>query len=299
MENQEKQEKKSNKTTILLMLLLFLSVGFNFYLFKNSSDKQVIIETKEVQMDSMILVKVELDRELNDATEELHRYQGMYANLDSLLTIANSKIENQRKKINNLTKQAADVKILREQLEELKKLKDSLLDQVDNLILENKKLKVEKSNLEQTVSNLQSEKVELIKQVDKASVLKIANIKATALKRKGSGKYVETPSSKRTKRVEVCCDILDNPVAKHGAKDVYLRIISPQGITLSMSDASFRIFGTNEESRYSSKSSVDYNGEKMNTCLYWEQEERFDAGTYKVEVYCEGYLSGAGSFDLK
>lgn len=257
------------------------------------------IEVTNTRVDSLVLMKVELDRELLDATEDLQRYKGMYNNLDSLLTIANGKIDEQRRKINNLNKQAADVNQLKAQLEELRKLKDSLLDQVDDLIQDNRKLKAQNVALGKSVETLKEEKAELTQKVEVASALKISTMKVTAYKIKGSGKKVETSMAKRAKRVEVCCDIMENTVSKKGTKNLYLKITSPQGTTLSTSDASFKLAGTNEESRYSTLSTIDYNNQKENICLYWEQDQKFDEGMYKVEVYCDGYLSGEGSVELK
>jgi hypothetical protein len=46
---------------------------------------------------------------------------------------------------------------------------------------------------------------------------------------------------------------------------------------------------------------VNYTGERQNLCINYEeqQDKMFPAGTYLIEIYIDGNLSGASSYVLK
>jgi len=59
--------------------------------------------------------------------------------------------------------------------------------------------------------------------------------------------------------------------------------------------------GGGDGMRYTHMKTIDYSsGEENNTCFVWKPTEaNFASGTYNVEVYNKGYLSGTNSFTLK
>ena len=52
---------------------------------------------------------------------------------------------------------------------------------------------------------------------------------------------------------------------------------------------------------YAATVTVNYTGAKQNICMSYEEQEdkKFPAGTYLIEVYVDGNLSGAGSYTLR
>ncbi|MFM7728959.1 MAG: hypothetical protein ACKO7B_19835, partial [Flavobacteriales bacterium] len=112
-----------------------------------------------------------------------------------------------------------------------------------------------------------------------------------------------TPLARRTNKMEVCFDVMDNKIAKGGQKNVYLRITEPSGKTIgnrSSGSGSFTT-GSGEELLYTATTTIDYTGAKANVCLSHEEQEdkKFAPGTYLVEVYIDKVLAGAGSAILK
>jgi len=154
------EEKTNNKGGLLLLLLLLLgSVGFNVYQWRNHTTT-VIQYNSEV--DSLINVRIEVERELVSTTLELDKYRGIAGNLDSLLTDANDKISVQEKKIRSLLAKEKDVnklnKSLKEEIAQLKELKDTYLEKIDALMTENAALKTLNADLNNTVTNLNEQK---------------------------------------------------------------------------------------------------------------------------------------------
>lgn len=210
------QESKSKKGTLWLILLL-LSVVLNIYQWRNHSTSVNMYEQK---VDTLVVERVNVEKELSETRAELEKYRGISANLDSLLNEAQAKIDEQSKKINSITRNEKNLKALneqlRQQLADLQILRDEYLGRIDSLLMVNKQLVAEKEQL--TGQNITLSK-NLETTVATASVLKAEYIKAKSFKRKSSGKYVETALAKRTHKLDICFDILDNKIAKQGEKN--------------------------------------------------------------------------------
>ena len=103
--------------------------------------------------------------------------------------------------------------------------------------------------------------------------------------------------------MEVCFSVLENKIAKMGEKAVYLRIVEPGGKTMgarSEGSNTFKMANSGEEVQYTATLKMNYDNNKQDLCLNWEEQERIYApGTYVIELYIDGNLSGATSYVLK
>jgi hypothetical protein len=295
--NQDNKGKKG----LLWIILLLLSVVLNIYQWRNHSTSVNMYEQK---VDTLVVERVNVEKELSDARSELEKYRGISANLDSLLNEAQAKIDEQAKKIkaigsnnSNLKKMNEDINL---QLAELRTVRDQYMERIDSLLMVNKQLVTEKEQLTGQNQNLTKS---LESTVATASVLKSEYIKVKSYKRRGSGKFVETALAKRTHKLEVCFDILDNKITKPGEKTVYLKITEPGGKPIGNRSTGSNSFTTSagEEVLYATSATIDYEGTKINQCLNYEEQEdkKFAPGTYLIEIYIDGNLSGAGSYVLK
>ena len=299
MENKN-QEQGKNKGTIWIVLLI-LSAVLNIYQWRNHT---TAISNFESKVDTLVVEKVNVEQELSETKSELEKYRGISSNLDSLLNEAQAKIDEQAKKIRSLGANEKDMKTLnakmKQQLADLQMLRDEYLTRIDSLLMANKQLVTEKEELTSTNQNLTKN---LETTVATASVLKSEYIKVQSFKRKGSGKYTETALAKRTHKLSVCFDVLDNKIAKAGDKTIYLKITEPDGKPMgnkSTGSASFKT-ASGEEVMYAATSTLTYTGVKQNVCMNYEEQEdkMFPPGTYMLEVYIDGNLSGAGTCVLR
>ena len=294
------QDTKSNKGRFWIVLLL-LSVVLNVYQWRNHSTSVNMYEQK---VDTLVVERVNVEKELSDARSELEKYRGISANLDSLLNEAQAKIDEQSKKIKAIGASQANLKTMnkqmQDQLADLRILRDDYLGRIDSLLMVNKQLVTEKEQLSGQNTALSKN---LENTVAAASVLKSEYIKVKSFKRRGNGKYVETALAKRTHKLEICFDILDNKITKQGDKIVYLKITEPGGKPVgnrSTGSGSFTM-PSGEEIMYATSSTINFVGAKQNLCMPYEEQEdkKFAAGTYLIEVYIDGNLSGAGSYVLR
>lgn len=298
------EEKKPQRSIIItLIILLVISLGWNFFQL-NMHGKEITNYKSEV--DSLIKVRVDLGSELMSTFNELNNYKGIAANLDSVVNEANVKIEKQQQKINQLMRNekmnAELVEQLKQEIQTLKKLKEEYLEKIDNLMTENLALQRENMVLSHNVAALSVEKVNLEEKVSVGSKLKVEYVQIVAKKRKRNDKYEATSLAKKTNMLEACFSLLENSIAKHGEKTVYLRVISPEGLPLGnklVGSSSF-IDGTGEKIFFTTSKQVNYQGDKIDLCMKYEEDERIlTPGTYLFEIYVDRKLSSVSSYLLR
>lgn len=294
-------ENNKSTTNKGIIILLILSLAGNIFQWFTSSSKISGLETKN---EELVSARVDIEKELDATRDELNKFRGDNLRIDSLLLEANNKLDEQQARIEDLTKKEKNAtslnKKLKAELEELKKLRNQYLEKIDELLVENEKLKKEKEELTSTVETISKN---LENTVSVASVLKSEYVKVKAYKKRGSGKYSETAMAKRTNKLEACFTVLDNKIAKPGEKTVYMRIVEPGGKTMgSRGEGSntFTLSGSKEEVMYTASAKINYDNNKQDLCMNWEEGERiFTPGTYLIEIYIDGSLSIAASYVLK
>ena len=306
MENQtvpkvKQERKKSNKTGIILLALLLLgSVGGNIYQYLNT--KEIIVEKENIQTvaDTMSQRKTELEVEVMKITDELNQFQGRNEQLDSLLAEANEKIEQQKRQIAGLIDSKQDHQILQARYEDLRRLKDEYLRQIDQLLAENKELRYQNTELSVKVDKLNEKNTALNQQVEIASALKVQNIRLTPYKVRSSGKQVEVDKASKADRIHIAFTIIPNKLSASGDKIAYVRIINPEGFVVADFSQTTRVFTTREgkEMPYSRLVKFEYNGESTKAELNWEQEI-FSKGEYSFEIYIDGDYAGGSQIVLE
>lgn len=299
-------ENKNNKGVLILLVLSLLGNAILGYLFfTTNQEKQIITIEKEktsAELDSIIDIRVALETELTATKADLDKFKGYSAELDSLLSAAREELAIKEKRIAALSRDNKKLKELQKELEELKRMRDALLEQVDRLVQENNLLKKENQEYQATISDLKIVKSDLEKKVESGSVLTANNVVVIGYKEKGSGKKSPTVIAKKTDLVDVCFDLVQNRIAPPGNKEVYVRIISPEGSTLavqSLGSGTFKDKESGQENLYTAKKTVAYDGTTKNHCITWRPNMPFASGKYKAEVYVDGYLAGAGGLILK
>jgi hypothetical protein len=297
METPERQKRSST----LWIILLIASVVLNIIQWRNNTTS---INAYEHRVDTLVVEKFNVEKELTDTKNELEKYRGISANLDSLLNEAQRKIDEQSAKIKTLNATERNSRVLndklKQQLADLQMLRDEYLGRIDSLLMANKQLVSEK---EQLTTNVEKLSKNLETTVATASVLKAEYITVKSYKRKSNGKYVETALAKRAHKMDVCFDILDNKISKAGDKTVYLKITEPGGKQIGNRSTGSNSFRTSsgEEVLYAASTTINFTGAKQNTCLSYEEQEdkKFPAGTYLIEVYVDGEVAGAGSYVMR
>ncbi len=313
-------EQKSNLQPILIVLLLLSLIGNAYLMYSNQQLKSSTTAT----IDNLEIEKADLQAEFEGMIAELDDYKEENMEMDSALVNMESEIETQKQEIKNLLSKG---NATRQELSQAKNLIESLRIiskdykvKVDQLVAENAYLNQENTGLKDevvaktdTIEQLVGEKEELTtkttilaeqkdllqKVVKRGSVMMVNDVSATGIKVRNNGKETETNNEKQTDKIRVCFDLMPNPIADAGSKDILARIVGPGGTTLALSGTSFKNAESGEETQYTTKTVVAFNGDREKHCMYWEQNTPFSKGLYTTELYHDGYWIGQTSFELK
>lgn len=295
----EKKSYGKNIIIVVLGLLLVASVGGNIFQFFNT--KEIIIEKEKTKLvvDSLTIRKDRLEVEYNASISQLEQFKGENEQMDSLLEQAYAKIESQRKSISSLINQNQDYQILQQRFAELKQTTQFYLEEIARLQEENKVLKSENTSLTVELNQTTTENRDLKGKVDVASKLKIGGMGISGLSVTNGGKEKTTDKAKKTERLSINFTIEDNPLAQTGQHSIYLRIVNPDGFVLADAGQSVKKFKSEkgDDIPYSRSIVVNFDGSKLSKTITWDQDI-FNAGSYKVEIYIDGYYAGGDKLNL-
>ncbi|MEP7269123.1 MAG: hypothetical protein ABI844_16000 [Saprospiraceae bacterium] len=321
--------KKNNSLPIIIGFLI-ASVGANAYLFFNKQKQQEVIVSTETKLTESERLKGELEKQYYQALQDLEKQRtdnkGLNDQIDSMKTDLKSqkdrisRLLGDSKNLVNAKKEMANLRVQVDgYLSEITKLKSdnetlaatntSLNEEKKTLSMnleEQKKTNEELTNVKAVLTSekekLSSENTVLTKKVNIASVVKVNNIDVSGFTVKSSGKEVEKNRAKRVEGLKICFDVSENNVAESGVEQFYVRIINPTGETQALENMGSGVLvnqANNEEVKYTSLKGVKYENKAQNTCMNWQPNIPFQPGTYTVEVYNKGYLSGTSTFTLK
>ncbi len=295
------EQKSSGKNILIgvLGLLLVASVAGNVFQFFNTKE---IIHEREVTklvVDSLSIRKERLEAEYNASISTLEQYKGENAQMDSLLQEAYAKIEDQKKKINKLINDNQDYQILQQRMAEMKETVEIYRKEIERLQAENNQLRSENTELLVKVDQTTTENKDLKGKVDVASRLKVTSMSLKGLSVTNGGKEKPTDKASKTERISITYTLDENPLVETGSHTIYFRIVNPEGFILADAGQSVRKFKSEkgDDIAYSRSVTINYDGSKVTKTITWDQDA-FNAGQYKVEVYIDGYFAGVDKLSL-
>ena len=119
---------------------------------------------------------------------------------------------------------------------------------------------------------------------------------------KGNGTEKETTSAKKVDKLRISFDLDENMITPSGMKELYIIVTDPQGKVASNTDLGSGKFATREGDVkvFTQKMDVNYTQNKRQTVSFdWKGQGKFDIGTYKIEVYNNGFKVGESYRALK
>ena len=182
----------------------------------------------------------------------------------------------------------------------LRTVMQGYIRQIDSLNTINKKLTKENISYKKEISSAQlraemaeERAEELNNKVRVGSVIRARSIGIEML----NAKKKPVSRVKQAGALRVNFVLGGNELAEPGQKTVYLCITSPDGYVLSSPDAASFTFET-EQKIYSAKRDLDYQNDDLGASIYYTGSG-FTAGTYHVELYCDGRLIGQTDVALR
>jgi peptidoglycan hydrolase CwlO-like protein len=298
--------KKNNSIIYWVIILVLLTACiFLFWDRSKRADENAIKQKQQQQtIDSVKTDRAALQSDFDAASAKIDQLVSQNSKLDSALQgdkVAMAKLQSQIKTIlanKNATK------------EELAKARDMITSLTDKT----KQYEARIAELEKENTKLTGENKVLTKERDSTvttnialkkagSVLHASNIRMDAIHNRRNGKERETSKAKKVDVLRITFDIDENRIAESGTKQVYVRIIAPDGSVLSSpSNASGKMNTVNAgQLGYSVLKDImlTQNQPVKDISVDWNQDGDYGKGTYTIEIFNEGYKVGSGTVTLR
>jgi len=296
-------EKKSNKAAIIIALLSIIVIIQSIKIYLDYKDKIEIKEQKanvEEELGTTMQRLTEIKTELDQKIVEIQKLGGDISDLQK----AKAEVESQLKR--NVTRSRKEIEELKgkvEGYEELLKLKDDEIEKLKSvnkvLYSENKTLKTEKNQLNDSINSLAKNKEELATKVAIASQLKAENIAVMALNSKG--KERESPfKNRQLEKLKVEFNLAENKVAPIEGKKIMIRVIDENGqVIFDVARGSGTFILNGKEEFFTASQEILFDNTRQKLTYVYEKGSEYPSGNYRVEIYSEGYLMGSSQFTVK
>ncbi len=296
-------ERKSNKAAIIIALLSIIVIIQSIKIYLDYKDKVEIKEQKatvEEELGTTMQRLTEIKTELDQKIVEIQKLGGDISDLQK----AKVEVESQLKR--NVTRSRKEIEELKgkvEGYEELLKLKDDEIEKLKSvnkvLYSENKTLKTEKNQLNDSINSLAKNKEELATKVAIASQLKAENVAVTAVNSKG--KERESPfKNRQLEKLKVEFNLAENKVAPIEGKKIMIRVIDENGqVIFDVARGSGTFILNGKEEFFTSSQEILFDNTRQKLTYVYEKGSDYPSGNYRVEIYSEGYLMGSSQFTVK
>jgi hypothetical protein len=308
----QSQPPKKDYKSLIIGLLAAGFLGTWGYLLWNNNKQEQVQQQQTTQIAKVTDEKGQLQKNFDDALVRLDSLTGTNNKIQSQLSERQTEIGKLKGNIRGILKKEklteAEKKKAEDLIKELNDKINNLEQEVARLTQENQQLTADKTQLtadkEKLTTDLQTTstaKQELEKKVDVASTLNASNIAISPIHEKSNGKEKVTTTAKRVNKLVISFDV-DNRIAQTGQTDVYVCITGPDGQPISVPALGSGSFTTREDGDkvFTAKVPVDIEaGKKKSVQFAWKQNSDFKIGSYKIEIYHNGFKIGEGTKELK
>ncbi len=294
------EPKKSNKLLIFLVaaltILLAGSIVMYFIQKENLNEKY----------GELMVVSSKLDSIGSEMQQKINEIELLGGNVDTLTMVLDSlkrEKESLKKDRNRTSKQIRRLKSRVEGYRELLVLKDTEIAQLkkvnEELVVENKDLKVERNELNQTIRAAKKTEEKLSKKVKVASRLEAENIVVEALSKKGKARADEF-RARQIEKLKIEFIIAKNDVAPISGKEILMRIIDGNdNVLFDVARGSGTFVLEGKETFYTAKQEILFDNSQQAINFLYDKGSEYLPGRYVMEIYTDGYLMGSKSFRVK
>lgn len=314
METTSQNNSGALRIGLIVLLAALALVGYLYFNTQaKNKDLQGLLDTKvgelsdtKVKLDSIsrsLDAKILEVESLGGSVEELEKIK---AELEKDIASLKSSSNFSSKKYND--KIAEYEKFLAAKDEEIMKLKEengllssenlTLRTEKDEVVNQNVALSQSRDSLTSVVDEVSTKNKDLQAKVNTAAALKAVNVEVVGLTSKGKERDGKI-KSKKVDQLKVTYSLPSNPLTEKEQKDVYLRILDPNGAVLNdMGRGGVVDFG-GKEIGYTLRQAIPYTNNDQTVAMYYQKGQEFNSGVYAVELYSEGFKIGTGNFQIK
>lgn len=293
---------------VLIGLIVFLIVSE----YSGSGDDEHIRALEEVDSLRLANDQLVLTNQFDQLNAEFSQYEGqqVYLKNDSLVQQYNASRDRIQKLLDELDREKKKGKADRARSEQrireleaeigtLRGIVKHYLAEIQRLGQENEGLRTELAQanerntaLASEASAAQASNAQLSRTVAVAKKLNITALRLSGYNRKDK----HEKKVNKIAKFGVSFSISPNNTAAPGMKDIYVRVLTPEG-TLLGSGGSFSYDGASVQS--SAHRTIEYANDEVPVSIYVPVTTTLTAGDYRVEVFCDGNRLGSKSFTVQ
>ena len=291
-----------NKKVIIIVFVVLLAVIAGLLVW-NLNQRQELNEIVE----QMTIEKEELEEKYEDLAIQFDGYQQMDIHNDSLQDL----LSREQQRVQDLLEELRQTKAsnarriaeLKKELATVRAVMKDYVRQIDSLNATNARLTEENVQLAQhneqlTTSNeaLTQANTELTETVTRAAMLEITSCTLTMLNKNDR----KTKMASHVRKLQFDFVIAKNITCTPGMKDLYARVITPDGELIGENEDKVFAFESGEIP-YTLSQQIEYSGEAYNGTCYCplSENEEAQSGFYSIDFFCDGNLIGSFPFQLK
>ncbi|WP_234734368.1 hypothetical protein [Tellurirhabdus bombi] len=313
------QSTSSNQDIVKVTIGVLVGVlSLLSYLFLGSRNETIELQkslTTKVEELSSTQTKLDsISKVLDEKIIEVRQLGGSIAELENIKSqlerdkerfkydfdFSVKKYENKIKDYENfLVSKTEDIRKIKEENGSLLSKARLLEEEKKIAINEITDLKSEKEALRKTVADYTVQNDDLKYKVTLASAMKAINIQTAALSSKGKERSGGSYKASRIDRLKISFIMPSNPVAYKNNKDIYVRILDPNGSVLSENGVGGTLYFNGDEIGYSARQPVYFENNDQKVDVIYRRNLDYKPGKYTIELYTEGFNIGNGSFEVK
>jgi septal ring factor EnvC (AmiA/AmiB activator) len=307
----DSQGSRGKNIVIGVLAACLLGLGIYTISDKNKSGEQIM--QQQTQIAKVSEEKTDIQKNFDASLARLDSFSTLNNDLQGKLTAKNSEIAKVKSEIRSILNKknatAAELSRAKTLINDLNGKISSMEADIARLTNENQSLSADKvaltadkEKLTQDLTTTTTVKQELEKKVDIASTLNASNIVVTPINIKKNGKEDVSSKAKKVDKLLISFDV-DNRIAQPGSvTDIYVLVMGPDGKLLAPTEIAAATFTTREEGDKAYTAKVPVNLEaakKKNVEFGFTPGTTFQTGSYKVQIYQNGFLIGEGTTQLK
>lgn len=303
--NSNTEPKVSRKTLLITgITLVVLLVGFLTwqYFLKDAEIDQLLL-----QNDQMELEIKDLEQELTSMETSIQDKEVEMDQKDALLEEKSQEVDKLKKQIFKLV---AAGKLSEERAMEQQGKIDQLTYYIRKYQNEIAALKEENASLKSLVASVEGERDSIKNKyseakdkntlyqvkIEGASILKFTSFTFIPVKKNGKEQDAGREfKADKLEKMKICGQVGENSLSKKGKKEFFLLIRNPDGS--SQGSGTFTL--NKKQTVYTTKQTIDFQGENTKLCFDWTPPSGLSKGEYQVSVFVEGYEAGNSRFTLK
>lgn len=290
----------NNKLYLGVIGLLIVMCAFLGYRLSQKSD-MVVSQAGEIE---------NLDIERERLELELERMMISYDTLSTQNAELNAEMAAQREEIEALLAKVKDrnwsIHKLKKEAATLREIMKGYVVTIDSLNTLNQNLMAENSNLNERVVQVEGQNVALMERqsnmeeiISTGQTLQAGNIHCSSVRLRSSGKQMETNRASKTEMLKSCFTLRRNDIAKKGEKELFLRILGPDGKALVSKEGAAEYAFDEGQGEYSVTRKIEYTGTETDVCMFYTIQNPLEKGIYKFYIYEASKLIGSAELELK